>query len=203
MKPAKLAIALVGGCVLSFSALAASSGDSMSGASAELLAGTCGGCHGTKGASDGPAIPSLGGMSAVYFKELMEGYKTGDIKATVMDRIAKGYTDKEIDQMAGYFEKQAMYMPKQSFDASKAKKGKKLHDKFCEKCHSENGTLAEDESGQLAGQLTPYLRYSMADFRDGSRPIPKKMRKKLKKMLKKDGDARIDQLLHFYASAAK
>jgi len=206
MRPAKFAIALVGGCVLGFSALASDAVDpnakNMTGASAEMLANTCAGCHGTKGASEGPAIPSLAGMSASYMKELMEGYKSGEVKAGIMDRVAKGYSEEEIALMADFFSKQPMHMPRQSFDAAKAKKGAELHDKYCEKCHSENGTVKEDESGQLGGQLTPYLRYSMEDFRAADRPMPKKMKKKVQKLLKKEGDAGIEDLLNYYASIA-
>ncbi|MEJ2621892.1 MAG: cytochrome c4 [Candidatus Thiodiazotropha sp.] len=193
--------ALIGALALSASSAAfAADKPLMSGASASMLANTCAGCHGTNGASLGPATPSIGGISAVYFEEVMEGFKSGEVNATIMDRIAKGYSEDEIKLMGEYFSKQPFVMAKQDFDADKAKKGAKLHDKYCEKCHADNGTSAEDDSGILMGQLTPYLSYALADFKSGKREISKKMKKKLNKLIKKEGDAGIDALFNFYAS---
>ena len=195
--------ALLGALVLSASSAAFAADETnptMTGASAIMLANTCAGCHGTFGASVGPATPSLGGISDEYFQETMKGFASGEIKSTIMGRIAKGYSEEEIAAMAGYFSKQKFVAAKQSFDADKAKEGAKLHDKYCEKCHAEGGSSAEDDSGILAGQLVPYLRYTLADFKAGDREIPKKMQKKLNKLLQKEGDAGVDALMNFYAS---
>jgi sulfide dehydrogenase cytochrome subunit len=194
--------ALIGAIAISASSavFAADPKPTMTGASATMLSNTCAGCHGTLGASAGPATPSLGGISAVYFEEVMQGFKSGEIKSTIMGRIAQGYSDEEIKAMGGYFAKQKFVAAKQSFDADKAKTGAKLHDKYCEKCHAENGSSAEDDSGILAGQLTPYLKWTLADFTGGDREMTKKMKKKVDQLMKKEGDAGIDALLNFYAS---
>ena len=197
MKVTKLAMAIISGCAISFSAVSAGN---MTGAYGVMLSNTCAGCHGTDGASVGPAIPSLGGMSAVYITETMAGYKSGDIASTIMGRIAKGYSDDEVAAMANHFAAQKQHRADQSFDSAKAAKGEKLHDKYCEKCHSEAGSLAEDDSGILAGQLMPYLHYTMEDFHNGDRSMPKKMKKKVKKLHKKEGDAGIDAIFNYYAS---
>jgi len=172
----------------------------MSGASAEMLSNTCAGCHGANGASNGPATPSIGGLSKEYFIEVMEGFKTAETPSTIMTRIAKGYSSEEIKAMAGYFAAKKFTKAKQKFDAAQVKKGKKLHDKYCEKCHAENGQLSEDDSGILAGQWTPYLSATMADYVDGKREMTKKMKKKVNKLMEKEGDAGLTALNHFYAS---
>jgi len=204
MKVTKLALAIIGGCAISMSASAGGKVDksvsNMTGADATMLSNTCAGCHGTDGASSGPAIPSLGGMSALYITDMMNGYKSGDIKSTIMGRIAPGYSEDEIDAMANYFAGTEQHRTPQAFDKAKAAKGMKLHDKYCEKCHSESGTLAEDDSGILAGQPTPYLHYSMEDFANGDRLMPKKMKKKVKKLNKKEGSAGMEAILNYYAS---
>ncbi len=115
----------------------------ISGASAQMLAETCAGCHGTDGASAGPASPTIGGMHDETFTEVMEGFRDGSIYSTVMGRIAKGYSDEEIELMAKYFAGKPYQPVKQEFDVALAEKGAKLHDKYCEKCHSEGGKLAE------------------------------------------------------------
>jgi len=184
----------------SSAAFAADEAPTLTGASATMLANTCAGCHGTYGASAGPATPSLGGISSEYFKEVMAGFANDEIKSTIMGRIAKGYSEEEIALMGDYFAKQQFVAPKQPFDEELAKNGAKLHDKYCEKCHAEGGTDVEDDSGVLSGQLVPYLRYTLADFKAGDREMPKKMKKKVNKMLKKEGDAGVEALMNFYAS---
>ncbi len=169
--------------------------------SATMLANTCAGCHGTGGVSHGPATPTIAGVSEEYFKEVMEAYKNGDRRSTIMGRIAKGYSEKEIALLAGYFAKQKFVPAKgQTYDAKLAKKGAKLHDKYCEKCHADGGTSVEDDAGILAGQWTPYLKFTLSDFLAGKSEMPKKMKKKLKKLHEKKGDAGIEALLNYYAS---
>ncbi len=196
MKATKLAVTIIGSCAISFSV----SAGNMTGANAVMLADNCAGCHGTDGASVGPAIPSIAGMSAIYITDMMNAYKSDDIKSTIMGRIAKGYSEDEIGAMAGYYAAQPQARADQAFDSAKAAKGAKLHDKYCEKCHSEGGTLADDDSGIMAGQLMPYLQYSMDDFHNGDRAMPKKMKKKVKKLHKREGDAGVDAIFNYYAS---
>ncbi len=173
----------------------------MSGASATMLANTCAGCHGFNGVSKGPATPSIAGFSAEYLTELLKAYKSGDAASTIMGRIAKGYSDEELAQVAEiYSKKKFVNAPDQKFDEKLAKKGKKLHNKYCEKCHADGGTAADDDSGLLAGQWTPYLQATLADFHAGTREMPKKMKKKVKKLLKKEGEDGIKALLSYYAS---
>ncbi len=198
---------LLTGLVLSISISAFAADDKkkkpavMSGASAKMLANTCAGCHGFDGVSKGPATPTIAGFSAEYLTELLIAYKTGDTSSTMMGRIAKGYSDDELKQVAEvYAKKKFVNAPGQEFDEKLAKKGKKLHNKYCEKCHADGGTAADDDSGLLAGQWTPYLINTMTDFRAGTRSMPKKMKKKVKKMTQKEGEKGMKALFSYYAS---
>jgi sulfide dehydrogenase cytochrome subunit len=181
------------GCILASPSLADTP-------SATMLANTCAGCHGTNGSSVGPASPTIAGISRDYFIETMHEYKKGTRPSTIMTRIAKGYTAKEIELMAGFFSKQKFIRYDQEFDASQAKVGKKLHKKYCDKCHEDAGRSAEDDAGILAGQWAPYLRYTMHDFNNGSRSMEKKMKKKMDQLKKSEGDKGVDALIHFYSS---
>lgn len=172
----------------------------MMGASARMLAETCEGCHGTNGNSQGPAIPSIAGMSEDSMAESMESYREGDTKSTIMGRIVKGYTEAEVEMMAKFFAAQKPVAAKQAFSSAKAEKGKGLHDKYCEKCHSDGGTNVEDDSGLLAGQWIPYLQYTFEDYANKDREQSKKMKKKLDALIAKHGDAGIDSLIQYYAS---
>jgi len=70
-----------------------------------VLANSCAGCHGTDGASQG-AMPSIKGKKAAFIKQSLLDFRDDKKKATVMNRIAKGYNDKQIDMLADYFSAQ-------------------------------------------------------------------------------------------------
>ncbi|MFQ5644178.1 MAG: c-type cytochrome [Thiogranum sp.] len=169
-------------------------------ASASMLANTCAGCHGTNGSSVGPASPTIAGMSKDNFIETMAAYKNEERPATIMSRIAKGYTDEEIKLMAEFFSRQKFVRMEQKYDRKLARKGAKHHKKYCEKCHEDGGRSAEDDAGILAGQWMTYLEFSMDDFTSGNRAMEKKMKKKLDLLLKEQGDEGLVQLIHFYAA---
>ena len=191
-KKTKLALLVASGFMLRG---VASAGDM---ASASMLSNTCAGCHGTNGSSVGPATPNIAGMNDELFVEMMEGYAKNENPSTIMGRIARGYTDEEIKAMAGFFSTQKIVRHSQEVDAKRVKKGKKLHKKYCEKCHEDQGY--DNEVGVLAGQWMPYLQFSMADYQNGKREMTKKMKKKVKKMVKAKGEGSIEDVIHFYGS---
>lgn len=195
-------VLLVAGLAFGVSSMAsaADAPKTLMGANANALADTCSGCHGTDGASGGPGTPSIGGLSNEYFVELMMGFSSGEIPSTIMGRIAKGYNKDEVKKMAGYFAAKPFVPAKQAFDKTKAAKGAKLHEKNCEKCHENGGTVVEDDTGRLAGQWTHYLRSTMKDYIAGKREMTKKMKKRVMKLHTKNGDAAFDNLMHYYAS---
>ena len=194
-------------------------------ASLEMLLGTCVACHGTNGVSQGPAIPSLAGITQNYFLGAMLAYKYTDDEAgleealeilyqdetyedlevyprysTIMSRIASGYTLEEIILMSSVLIDSEVVPVKQDFDESKVAIGEELHEEYCSDCHEDGGLSTVDDVGLLAGQWTPYLEYTLTDYIEKRREMPKKMRKKLKKMLEDHGDGSIYNLLQYYAS---
>jgi cytochrome subunit of sulfide dehydrogenase len=73
----------------------------------QSLAATCANCHGTQGrAIDGASVPGLAGLPASYLAEQMRAFKGGTRPATVMQQLAKGYNDAQIDALAAYFAQQ-------------------------------------------------------------------------------------------------
>ena len=206
------------GVALLIAAATWASGAAAQSATVQMLAGNCVGCHGGDGTSRGPASPNIAGMSKAYFVGAMLSYKYGkdvekigaaakklgldpdDIEgherlATVMDRIAKGYSDEDIGMLADYFGAKPAVAAAQGFDAALAARGKAVHDKACEKCHEDGGRKG-DGSGELAGQWMPYLNHALMDFNAGHRGMPKKMRANMKDLTDQDFQA----LVHYYAS---
>lgn len=167
--------------------------------SAQMLSNTCAGCHGTNGVSNGPATPSLAGLSKNYLVEAMQAYKNDERNPTIMNRIAKGYSDQEFELMGEFFsEQEVRSIGQQKYDNTKAKSGKKLHKKYCAGCHSEGGTVTDDEAGLLAGNAALFMKYSLVDFHDGSRDMPRSMKRRIEQMLKRDAKA-FDKLVNYYS----
>lgn len=68
------------------------------------LAATCANCHGTDGrVVQGSTVVSIAGMDKNYLVTQLKAFKTGTRPATVMHQISKGYSDAQIDVLAGYF----------------------------------------------------------------------------------------------------
>jgi cytochrome c553 len=70
---------------------------------ARNLASACFTCHGTDGRSVGGIPPSLAGQGKAYLLQAMKDFKAGKRPATIMHQQAKGYTDEELEIIAGYF----------------------------------------------------------------------------------------------------
>lgn len=81
--------------LVSFLALAAGSAGA---AEAPPGASSCLGCHGREGA----AIPSLRGRDAAEVVAMMRAFREGARPATLMDRLAKGFSDSETQAIAAW-----------------------------------------------------------------------------------------------------
>lgn len=171
--------------------------------SLSMLVGICFGCHGPNGSSLGPATPTIAGLNDETFVEIMEEYKYDERPSTIMGRIAKGYTDRDLQRMADYFAKQPFVRYSQAVDAKKAKKGAKLHQQYCEKCHEDEGYEDDHGSGIVAGQWMPYLQFSLADFQTRVRNQPRKMKRRLRKMIQANGEESLSDIVHFYGSQTR
>src|SRR3954465_3735533 len=57
-------------------------------------AASCSGCHAAPSNAQTP-VPPLNGRSAAEIVSQMAAFKSGERKGTIMDRIAKGFSDQE------------------------------------------------------------------------------------------------------------
>ncbi len=181
--------------LISFAISSASAADVLSGASTEALILPCAGCHGNNGISKGPAIPTIAGFKKKYFVKTMKKFKDGERNSTIMSRIAKGYSDDEIEQMGKYYEKLPFVKATQKFDAALAKKGAAFHEELCESCHKEQGQKPK-KKGLLAGQWSPYIRQELHNFFSEKRDMSRLMGKRMKKL----GKENLEAMVNFYAS---
>lgn len=91
--------AVAAACLLLSVASPAAAGDTSKGA---ILALSCAACHGPDGASPG-SIPAIDRLEPSEIDAALRAFRAGTRPATVMDRIARGYSDTEIGLLSGQF----------------------------------------------------------------------------------------------------
>jgi cytochrome subunit of sulfide dehydrogenase len=65
-------------------------------------AASCTGCHPASTGVTSP-VPRLAGRDQAAIAQAMEDFRSGKRTGTVMDRIAKGFTDDEIQAIAAWY----------------------------------------------------------------------------------------------------
>jgi sulfide dehydrogenase cytochrome subunit len=65
----------------------------------------CSGCHASNARVDTP-VPPLAGRPAADIATAMNEYKSGARKGTIMDRIAKGFSEQETQAIAAWYAQQ-------------------------------------------------------------------------------------------------
>lgn len=71
-------------------------------APAPLIAQGCAGCHGQAGAGAG-GTPAIAGTDRSAFLATWAAFRANERPATIMNRIARGYSDAEVAALADYF----------------------------------------------------------------------------------------------------
>lgn len=182
----------------------------VSAADVAKLVEPCIACHGKDGVSTEADVPSIASYSELYMVGSLNKYqkkerpcveteiRSGSNKGskTSMCKSAQSLSENDIQLIAAYFAEKTFVATPQVFDAALAKKGKQVHNSKCDTCHSMGGTLASDDAGILGGQKMSYLRNEIKKFKEGIRPINKKMKPKLEAL----DDSEIEALIHFYGS---
>jgi sulfide dehydrogenase cytochrome subunit len=166
----------------------------------EDLARTCNGCHGLNGVSVGPNMPSIGGLSETYLKNILLQWKSGERYAATMDRHVKGYSDAELAALATYFSKLPWTPVVQKADAKVVAQGKAATER-CETCHGATGGEPDDaETPKLNGQWAQYMELELMKYRNDAAKMPhKKMRNNAKKMEEAD----VGAAAKFYGAQSK
>jgi sulfide dehydrogenase cytochrome subunit len=99
MSSARTAVAVVIVVMASITPAFAASPEAPPGAS------SCSGCHAASAKVDTP-VPRLAGRNAADIIAQMQAFKTGQKQSTVMDRIANGFTDAEVEAIAAWYAQQ-------------------------------------------------------------------------------------------------
>jgi sulfide dehydrogenase cytochrome subunit len=165
-------------------------------ADAAALARNCAHCHGVSGVSGGELIPNISGQNGAYLARALAAYKQGKRPSLFMGRLAKGYTDQELESVAMHFAQLNWTPVDQTTDRRLVETGRTLAQERCAACH--RATQAAGESApRLDGQWLPYLKMELERFLDPRTPAQDPgMRGALAGL----GAADVEALAQFYAS---
>ena len=126
----------------------------------EPLTAVCGSCHGARGVSREPLVPSLASQEPTYLVNAIKAYRNQE---RVHEGMVSDKTDEEIDSIAAYYSVQSLDVTSVS--------DQPLEDLIakCNRCHDR----AQDGSAMavpaLRGQKQEYLLRVMKEYRDGER----------------------------------
>jgi len=70
------------------------------------IASACFGCHGAGGFGGAAIPPVILGVPPEYIETSLKAFRDGSRPSTIMQRIAKGYSDEDIAAVAKYFSAQ-------------------------------------------------------------------------------------------------
>lgn len=134
-----------------------------------MLAYTCMGCHGIEGyrnAYPSYRVPKLGGQKSAYIVSALNAYKNGDRPHPTMQAQGGSLTDKDIDQLATWFEAQAVASDQVDAEDVAGFAPAAL----CVTCHGVAGAGVAPQPPVLSGQQESYLVHALNQYKEGKRP---------------------------------
>jgi cytochrome c553 len=162
IRPARqAAIALVLGCLVALPAAAQTVQERLP---------TCLACHGEKGQSTLPDVPSLGGQQAFYVTVQLLMFRERMRVADPMNDMAKGLTDDDLRSFADIFAKQSPPQPDAgAADDARVQRAQALVvQNRCNFCHTPS-FAGQDNVPRIADQREDYLVKALRGYKDNSR----------------------------------
>ncbi len=131
------------------------------------VAAVCIECHGDRGISTTPGIPSLAGQQPVYLIVATQEYADGSRGHAEKEEMMRGLGDVDIEKMAMYFSSQTPELrdPPPFGDPAA---GEPLT-AICGSCHGDRGVSQDPMIPNLAGQEPTYLVNAITAYRDNER----------------------------------
>jgi cytochrome c553 len=132
---------------------------------------SCLACHGERGTSTNPEVPSLGRQTAGYMEIQLYLFREGMRRVDVMNEAMRGVADGDLGVLARHLASlPAPTLPQAAVDTTRLERGRTLiHQNHCDFCH------LRDLSGQnnvprIAGQREDYLLKALREYKDNTRP---------------------------------
>jgi cytochrome c553 len=140
-------------------------------AAAEPLAEPCAACHGARGVSETPYVPSLAGQPADHLILQMILFREGIRSVPAMAGQAQGRSDEAIARIARFYAGLPPAPPpdRGPRDAALAARGAALSARMnCGSCHLPDYS-GRANAPRLAGQREDFLAHTLREYRDNLR----------------------------------
>jgi cytochrome c553 len=139
---------------------------------AETIAGRaapCLACHGEKGVSETPDIPSLGGQPAPYLLIQLYLFREKQRTVDIMNEMTKAFTDDDLRNFSDFIAKLPAPPPTDGGEAERMKRASALITVHrCNSCHGLD--LAGRESiPHIADQREDYLAKTLREYKSNTR----------------------------------
>jgi cytochrome c553 len=130
----------------------------------------CLACHGEKGQSSTPEVPSLGGQPAFYLTAQLIMFRERMRAVEPMSQMMKGVSDGDLQGMATLLSK---LPPPQAAsgaaDPARVERARALVEQHrCNFCHNRDYS-GEENAPRLAGQREDYLVKALRDYKNNTR----------------------------------
>lgn len=158
-------------------------GDPLAG---EADSASCGKCHGARGISHNPMVPSLAAQEPVYLVSASKAYGNHE-RSDETEMPVK--TDEQINNIAAYYATQPM-----TASVEEKQSGMELAVK-CDRCHNPPPGQRQMNTPLLRGQSHDYLVKAMKEYRDSDRE-----NSMMHKMSARYSDEMIEVLATYYAN---
>ena len=152
----------------------------------EPLSASCGECHGARGISHDPLVPSLAGQEPVYLVNAIKAYRSQERRH---EEMMADRSDAEIEDIAAYY----------AVQKAEAAGGQAIQTQelaaTCERCHGPAAGTSTMVVPSLKGQNRDYLVRVMKAYRDDDRGSSM-----MHKMSSNYSDEMIEAIATYYAS---
>lgn len=130
----------------------------------------CLACHGEKGQSLIPEVPSLGAQPIFFLSVQLLMFREKMRNIEPMTGMMQGWSDDELRRAAAAIAKLPAPLPSaQTIDASRAEKARALIQQHrCNFCHKQDFS-GEENAPRLAGQREDYLVKTLREYKNNSR----------------------------------
>jgi cytochrome c553 len=129
----------------------------------------CLACHGEKGQSENPEVPSLGAQPAGYTLIQLYLFRQKQRKVEVMNESAKDLSDDDLRQFSDAIAKLPAPAPEGALDAARMQRGYALIEKHhCNLCH-QSSLAGRDNVPRLAAQREDYLAKALHEYKTNAR----------------------------------
>jgi cytochrome c553 len=146
----------------------------------------CGKCHGARGISHKPLVPSLAGQEPVYLVNAIKAYRNHDRNS---DEAMPEKTNEQIENLAAYYSTQ-----KSEASVEGQLSGQEIAAK-CDRCHNPVSGKRKLNVPILRGQSHEYLVKAMKEYRREDRD-----NSMMHKMSTRYSDEMIEAIATYYAS---